>query len=260
MRRLGATLVPFLLLATACASGESASLDRGDPEDPSPNASGSALIETSFTPGERTFGEVTIDATVVTYISLVPVGFSAGDTAPVVLALPPGPQDIAMSTEIVRTLQAEALARNWVVVSPAAPGGELFFQGSERLIPGFMDFIESWVTPEGGGIHLAGISNGGISAFRVATQNPDRIRSVTAFPGFPTTANDVEALETLTRIPVHLFVGERDLGWIDRMEQAASRLTELGGDVTYEVFADEGHVIGALNDGVRILDELDAAR
>lgn len=253
-------MLALSLLAAACGSGGSASTETADPEDLESNASAAPLIEPSFMPGERTFGEVTIDATVITYIALVPAGFSPGDSAPVVLALPPGQQDIAMATEIVRTLQTEALARGWVIVSPAAPDGELFFQGSERVIPGFVDFIESWVTPEGGGIHLAGISNGGISAFRVATQTPDRFLSVTAFPGFPTSTDDIEALDRLTEIPVHMFVGERDLGWIERMEQAASRLTELGGDVTYEVFPDEGHIIGALSDGVRVLDELDAAR
>ncbi len=258
MRRLGAMLV-LLVLANACGSDESAPIS-GATEEPNQSDSDAPLPEASFTPGERAFGEVTIDGTVVQYISLVPAGFSTGDTAPVVLALPPGQQDIGMATEIVRTHQTEALARGWVVVSPAAPGGELYFRGSETLIPGFLDFIESWVSPEGGGIHLTGISNGGISTFRVATQSPDRFRSVTTFPGFPASDADIEALETLIDIPVHMFVGGRDLGWIDPMEETASRLTELGGDVTYEVFPDEGHVIQALSDGVRIFDELDAAR
>lgn len=60
-----------------------------------------------------------------------------------------------------------------MVVSPAAPGGELFFQGSERLVPGFLDWVETWVSPEGGAPHVAGISNGGISSFRYAAQNPE---------------------------------------------------------------------------------------
>ena len=244
MRRIGALLV-LLLVATACGSGTSAT----------------DSTEVSFTPGERSFGQVTIDGTVVEYISLVPAGFSTGDTAPVLLALPPGAQDAGMATAIVRDiLQVEALARGWVVVSPAAPDGELFFQGSERFIPGFIDFIESWVSPEGGGVHLAGVSNGGISSFRVATQNPDRFRSVTVFPGFPTSDADIEALDALTHLPVHMFVGERDTGWIDPMESAANRLTELGADVTYEVFPNEGHIIGTLGDGVRVFDGLDAAR
>lgn len=218
-------------------------------------------VEPSFTAGERTFGEVVIDGTVVEYITLVPSGFVAGDTAPVLLALPPGGQDASLATSIVRDVyQTEALARGWVVVSPAAPDGELYFQGSERLIPGFLDFITSWVVPEGGGVHLAGISNGGISSFRVATENPDRFRSVTVFPGFPTSDADRDALDRLTAIPVHLFVGERDTSWVAPMSEAADRLDELGGDVTYEVFPDEGHIISALSDGVRIFDELDDAR
>ena len=247
----------LLLLAVACGSDTSSatSTTATEPTEPTEPA------EPSFIPGERSFGEVTIDGTVVEYISLVPAGFSKGDTAPVVLALPPGAQDTAMATAIVRDyLQTEALARGWVVVSPAAPDGELFYLGSERVIPGFLDFIESWVSPEGGGIHLAGVSNGGVGSFRVATQSPDRFRSVTVFPGFPITDDDIEALDTLTHLPVHLFVGELDTVWVEPMEQTAARLTELGGDVTYEVFPAAGHNIGALGDGVRIFDELDAAR
>lgn len=243
MRLVGALLV-LGLFAAACGS------------DPS-ELEGSPTIS----PGGRAFGEVTIDGTVVSYISLVPEGFSIGDTAPVLLALPPGGQDIGQATATIRDVyQAEALARGWVVVSPAAPDGELFFQGSERLFPTFLDFVETWVEPEGGRIHLSGVSNGGISAFRVIAQNPDRFRSLTVFPGFPDSDADIDALDSLTDIPVHLFVGERDVDWAGPMKETADRLGELGGDVTYEVLPDEGHNIAALSDGVRIFDELDAAR
>ena len=82
-----------------------------------------------------------------------------------------------------------------MVVSPVAPNGELYFEGSERLIPGFLDYVGMWVTAEGGGIHLSGISSGGISAFRVATQHPDRFRSLTVFPGFPRSDADMGGLD-----------------------------------------------------------------
>ncbi len=265
-----ASLLVVILLASACASDDSTSTESNSSEsDPTTSADDGESTATdlgshpepSFTAGERTFGEVTIDDTPMEYITIVPDGFRTGDSAPVLLALPPGGQGIEQTTSIMRDVyQTEALARGWVVVSPAAPDGELFFQGSEKLIPGFIDFIESWVSPEGGGVHLAGVSNGGISSFRIATLHPERFRSLTAFPGFPSSADDVLALEELVAIPVHLFVGDGDVSWIAPMQSAANRLTDLGGDVTYEVFPNEGHIIGALSDGVRIFDELDAAR
>lgn len=263
--RLAGPLLLIVLIAGACSSDPEARTTPTQEPAPSTTESTAAAQATQtvpdLLPGSRTFGKVTVDDVPIDYIALVPEGFTAGDTAPVLLALPPGGQDIGLATGTIRDIyQTEALARGWVVVSPAAPEGALFFDGSERLIPGFLDFVSSWVSPEGGAVHLSGISNGGISAFRVATENPDRFASVTVFPGFPRSDADVGALETLTSIPVNLFVGERDTGWVDPMTDAAERLTELGGDVTFEVFPDEGHLIGVLTDGVRIFDELDAAR
>lgn len=277
--RLAGTLLFVTLLAAGCASdspdadasGTAAETTEAAPQtteaasetETSEGSDDGVASETelALSPGERAFGEVAVDGVTVEYIVLVPEGFRVGDTAPVLLALPPGSQDIGLATGTVRDIyQTEALARGWVVVSPAAPDGTLFFDGSERVIPGFLDFVESWVDPEGGAIHVSGISNGGISAFRVAGQNPERFRSLTVFPGFPRSDSDQAALENLSTIPVHLFVGERDAGWVAPMTDASDRLLGLGGDVTLEVFPDEGHIIGALSDGVRIFDELDAAR
>ena len=70
----------------------------------------------------------------------------------------------------------------------------------------------------------------------------------------------MKGLETLTDIPVKMFVGERDVDWIGRMQQTFERLNEQGGSVTFEVVPGEGHVIGALANGVRIFAELEAAR
>ena len=259
MRRIGAVLAGLLLTA-ACAS--ETSQDPGSTADGSSSETTTYLpVDPEFRPGELTRGKVTVDDTSIEYMSIVPEGFSAGDVAPVLLALPPGAQDIGQaSSTLAGVYETEALARGWVVVSPAAPNGELFFDGSERFLPGFIDFVESWATPEGDGIHVSGISNGGISSFRVATQHPDRFRSITVFPGYPISDADVGAVDTLAGIPVNLFVGERDTTWVGPMQATAERLDDLGGDVTYEVFPDEGHIIGALSDGVRIFDELDAAR
>ena len=215
----------------------------------------------AIAPGGLATGSVEIGDTTIEYVTVVPEGFEIGDTAPLMLAFPPGGQDYSLTQAIVQgTYQLQALERGWVVVSPAAPGGTLFFRGAERHVPGFVDWIEGWVTPEGGAPHVVGVSNGGLSAFRYAGNNPERVASIVAFPGFPGARRDVEALGDLTDIPIRMFVGANDTPWVASMEEAAAQLQELDGDVKLQIFPDEGHIIGALSDGTQIFDTLDELR
>lgn len=217
--------------------------------------------EVTLVPGDRTIGSVDVDGTAVEYVLVAPTGFQIGDAAPVVLALPPGSQDLTLAEQWVSgTFQAQAVDRGWVVVSPTAPDGRLFFNGSEDLIPGFLDWIHGWVRPEGGRVHMVGVSNGGISAFRIAGLLPDRFHSIVVFPGFPRSDDDHSALAELTTIPIRMYVGENDTAWIAPMEQAAAELRYLGGDVTIEIIADEGHIISTLGNGLQVFDDLDEAR
>lgn len=264
VRTTAVLLLAFGLGVTACGSSElvddatdAVTNDGGEEVSLTPAATDGVVLD----PGGTSEQTVTIDQTAIDLVLVAPEGFEIGDEAPVVVVFPPGAQDLNTTRATLSTTYApEALARGWVIVSPAAPDEVRFFQGSETLVPGLFDWIESWVTPEGGGVHLAGISNGGISSFRVAGENPDRVRSVVVFPGFPREERDVAALDQLTEIPVRLFVGENDDGWVEPAAEVEARLTELGGDVELTVFAGEGHIIGALSDGVTVFDELDAAR
>ena len=108
----------------------------------------------------------------------------SGDTAPVLLAFPPGAQDLSVTQSTINSVYLqEALRLGWVVVSPVAPDGRLFHDGSEDVLGSFANWIDQWVTPEGGAVHVAGMSNGGLSSWRFAAQNPDRLQSLIAFPG-----------------------------------------------------------------------------
>ena len=206
-------------------------------------------------------GQVTVNGTAIDYVTVVAPGFETSDQAPVLLAFPPGGQSLELAQSVVEeTYLNEAVARGWVVISPAGPDGILFVNGSEALIPGLMDWIEQWVEPEGGRFHIAGISNGGLSAFRVAGQNPDRVHSIVVFPGYARSEADMTALATLAGRPVRLFAGGNDTGSLAPMEATRAALDELGADVVFEIFPDEGHVIGSMRDGVRLFDELDALR
>lgn len=215
----------------------------------------------SIEPGKTSTSEVEIDGVTIGYAISVPEGFTVGDEAPLLLAFPPGAQsrDDARSL-VANTYAPEGSRLGWVVVSPAAPEGELFFQGSEVLIPGFLDWVETWMTPEGGAPHVVGVSNGGISTFRYASQNPTRVLSMSTLPGFPRSDEDKASLAQLTEVPIRMYVGGIDADWISPAEDTATAFSELGGDIELTIFDGEGHFVRSLADGVLLFEELESFR
>ncbi len=194
----------------------------------------------------------------VAVITVVPEGFAMGDEMPVLLAFPPGDQALDTASAVVDGIYEEqALARGWIVVSPVAPNGVSFWQGSEVHIEPILDWIETWVQSEGGAVHLAGVSNGGISVFRAASLHPERVASMVVFPGYP---RGGDPLEAVAHLPIRMFVGGADLPWIEPMEQTRDALLALGADVTLEVVAGAPHFIPELADGVVLFDVLDRLR
>lgn len=217
--------------------------------------------EPAIESGAVATGSVVIDGTTIDYVTSVPEGFEIGDGAPLLLAFPPGGQDLGLTESLVAgTYGPEARRLGWVVISPAAPAGVRYFDGSEALVPGFLDWVESWVTPEGGAPHVAGVSNGGISTFRYAALNQDRVQSMIAFPGFPRSAADQDALAELTDVPIRLFVGANDTRWVELAEDAVASSTAVGGDIELTVFAGEGHVMASTRDGTIIFELLESFR
>ena len=198
------------------------------------------------------------DGTPLEYGVVLPDGYVAGESYPVLLAFPPGPQTKAMVVAGNGYWGAEAQKRGWVVVSPIAPGGTLFFQGAEQYLPEFLERIAALYPPQGGKLHLAGVSNGGISSFRIATIMPEQFASITAVPGFPQTA-DFEQLGKLVEIPIAMFVGENDTSWVERMTATEAELKQLGGQVSLTIVPNEGHVIQSLT-GAELYDLLDSYR
>lgn len=215
----------------------------------------------AITPGGLATGDVTLNGTNVKYVTITPQGFQPGDAAPVFLAFPPGGQNLDITKNVAEVMYLnQAVGRGWVVITPAAPG-ELWHQGAEDLIPEMLRWIRAWVTVEGARPHLGGMSNGGISAFRIAAENPNRFRSIMAYPGFPSSPSDQAALAELTDIPVRLWVGGNDSdGWKTSLQSTADELAALGGDVRLKILPGEPHVLQSTTDGSAVFNELDAAR
>lgn len=254
-RRIVRVSFGAMLVLTACQGATDDAADSAEGE------AGASAGPPSIAEAAVSTGSVEIDGTTVEYATSVPAGFEIGSIAPVLLALPPGGQDLALARRLVdNTYAGEAQRLGWVVVSPAAPDGQLFFDGSERLLPGFVDWVETWVVPEGGSPHVAGVSNGGISAFRYAAENPERVSSVVTFPGFARSADDREALSDLSDVPFRLFVGENDTSWVEAAEGTTALLEDSDGDVELVVFPGESHIIGSTADGVLVFEQLESFR
>ncbi|MEM7534808.1 MAG: hypothetical protein AAF639_21705, partial [Chloroflexota bacterium] len=202
-----------------------------------------------------------IDGTTLEYALFLPIDFDPSQVYPIMVAMPPGGQNKSMVDAGFDSFWAEGANTNgWIVVSPVAPNGTLFFNGSEAHMPDFLDHIRVQYAPEGGKFHLTGISNGGISTFRVATIIPDYFHSILVVPGFPRTDTDFDNLSRLVDIPIAMYVGEDDSGWVERMEKTAERLTQLGGQATLVIKEGEGHLIGSLTDGVELYEVLESFR
>ncbi len=193
------------------------------------------------------------------YAVVLPQDYDASRPYPTLLALPPGPQTRAMVERGLELYwETEASKRGWIVISPAAQGGKLFFQGSEEIIPSFLQHILGQYKVETGRFHLAGPSNGGRSAFRLACESPQTYLSLIALPGFPSGDKDQENLPGIASLPVHLFVGGDDTQWVQAMESVRDQLQDLGSTrVHWNRLEGEGHVPRSLG-GAQLFDILES--
>ena len=91
----------------------------------------------------------------------------------------------------------------------------------------------------GGRVHVAGPSNGGVSAFHVASLFPHCFWSVTAFPGYLNDTTD-QMVETLKSICIYMHVGDRDVDWGRAMKQQHDMFRARGYSAVLFVEEDQG--------------------
>ena len=209
-----------------------------------------ALTAVGFPPPAR--AEVleksrTVAGVTVQYKVVVPSGYDPARPYPAVVALGGGPQTMNTVDGVLnRNLRAEAEKRGYIVIAPAAPNGELFFESGARIFPEFLKLILADYKIQGGKFHIAGPSNGGIAAFHVAAANPQYFLSVTAFPGYmwqPTAAK----LQAISKLCAFMYVGENDdYMWHDEMKREAEFLRARGAVARYTVEKGQPHRIETL--------------
>ena len=191
----------------------------------------------------------------VAYKVILPPGYDAAREYPTVLAFGGGSQTMdTVERTLERNWRTEAERRGYIVVSPAAPNGDLFFWRGERIFPEFLDRILHDYKVQGGKFHIAGPSNGGVSAFHVAARFPQYFWSVTGFPGYFPEEDSDSNLDGLKKVCLYMHVGELDSAWRPDMQQQAERLLQSGFKVRFFVEKGQEHGIATLaGDGARRL-------
>jgi poly(3-hydroxybutyrate) depolymerase len=188
-----------------------------------------------------------VGKTTVQYKVVLPNGYDPAKTYPAILALGGGPQTMNTVDGILsRNFRAEAEKRGYIVVAPAAPDGELFFEDGARIFPQFLKMILADYKIQDNKFHIAGPSNGGIASFHVAAANPQYFLSVTAFPGYmwePSAAK----LQAISKMCVFMYVGEVDeYMWHSEMKKEAEFLRSKGTVANYTVEKGQPHRLDTL--------------
>jgi poly(3-hydroxybutyrate) depolymerase len=204
-----------------------------------------------------------IAGTDVRYKVVLPDGYDAAKAYPGIIVLGGGPQTMeVVERTIERNFRAEAERRGYIVIAPAAPDGDLFFEGGERIFPQFLKTALSYYKITDGKFHIAGPSNGGIAALHVAAQNPDYFLSVTAFPGYMWEPSNKKLL-AIAKMCVYFYVGENDeYRWHDEMKREAEFLSTRGTVAKYSVEKGQPHRIETLagENASRLFDGFEAVK
>ena len=191
--------------------------------------------------------EKRVGDTTVHYKVVLPDGYDPTKAYPAILAFGGGPQTMNTVDNILnRNFRAEAEKRGYLVVAPAAPDGDLFFEDGDRIFPEFLKVILADYKVRDGKLHIAGVSNGGIAALHVAAAHPQYFLSATAFPGYmwePSAAK----LQAIATMCVFMYVGEFDpYMWHGEMKREAEFLRARGTLARYTVEKGQPHRLESL--------------
>ena len=198
----------------------------------------------------------------VTYKVVTPDGFDPAKTYPLVLVFTGGPQTLQIATGTIENdWRKEAERRGYIVVAPASPNGELFFEGADRIFPSFLDQLLRDYHVKGGIMHVAGHSNGGLSTFHVAARYPKYFSTITGYPGL-LDGPDLARADVLKDKCLFMHVGDRDSGWMPAMQDEAKDLASRGFRIRITVEKNQVHRLKAQDIDLsrRLFDEIESCR
>src|SRR5580693_9808445 len=183
----------------------------------------------------------------ILYKVVLPNGYDPAKTYPAILAFGGGPQTMnTVDSVLNRNFRAEAEKRGYIVIAPAAPDGELFFEDGARIFPEFLEMILADYKIQNNKFHIAGPSNGGIASFHIAAAHPQYFLSVTAFPGYMWEPSPAK-LQAISKMCVFMYVGENDeYMWHPEMKKEAELLRSTGTVARYSVEKGQPHRLETL--------------
>ncbi len=90
-------------------------------------------------------------------------------------------------------------------------------------------------------VHIAGFSNGGLAAFALMLQRPDRFATLLGAPGEFAKVNPTAWAKALAGKAVFNGVGENDNDWKSEVKETHDALVSVGIDSVYVEFPGQGH-------------------
>src|SRR5437667_464756 len=95
--------------------------------------------------------------TTVHYKTVLPNGYDPAKAYPAILGLGGGPQTMNTVDNILnRNFRPEAEKRGYIVIAPAAPDDELFFEEGARIFPEFLKMLLADYKVQDNKFHIAG--------------------------------------------------------------------------------------------------------
>ena len=134
--------------------------------------------------------------------------------------------------------------RGWITVESPA----FLMTDPIGITSQLLDEVARRYKVEGGKFHFACYGPSSGPAFAAAMAYPNRVKSLSALPGYPVT-DKAEELAKLRGLRVSLIVGEQDAIWRPEVEVAHSRLQKAGVDCYLEVVPASGHLLQGMFGG-----------
>jgi poly(3-hydroxybutyrate) depolymerase len=203
-----------------------------------------------------------IAGTKLQYKIVLPNGYDATKAYPAILAFPGGPQAMSMvEGTVARNWREQAEIRGYIVIVPAAPNGELFFQEGDRVFPAFITKLLGDFKILQNKFHIAGVSNGGLSAFHIASLYPQYFWSVTGLPGFLDESSP-QRVRALAKMCIYMYAGEEDPSWLQSEREEAAKFQSQGFTVEFNEEKGQGHVMRTLEGpgAARLFKQFEQAR
>src|SRR3984893_14962737 len=204
-----------------------------------------------------------IHGTTVRYKLILPNGFNPAKTYPALLAFPGGPQNMdTVEGTVERNWREQAERLGYIVIVPAAPNGQLFFEeGGTKVFPEFLIKLLGDFKIQDNKFHIAGVSNGGLSALHISASYPQYFLLVNGLPVYLPDANPARVL-ALAKMCINIYAEEMDTAWLEAEKAQAAQFRAKGFIVEFSEERGKSHVMRPLEDpgAVRLFKQFEQAR